>query len=155
MVRSATAHETQTLTVRRKFPVDQQTLYQAWTDPDQVAKWFGPTPEHSVEVREYELRVGGKYQLAFSKGGEPATDVVAGVFQEISAPERVSYTWAWLPPSTHAGDETLVTVEFIAAGKETELVLTHDRFTDDEARSSHQQGWGGCLESLAAHLTAK
>ena len=154
MVRPATAQDDVVLTVRRTFPVSRETLFHAWTDPEQLVKWFGPTPEHSIEVRKYDLRVGGKYELAFSKGGEPARDVVTGEFHEIERPERLSYSWVWLSPNENADVDTLVTVEFLEQGDQTELVLTHTRFADDEMRGHHEQGWSGCLDSLAAYLAA-
>lgn len=152
MVRSATAHENHTLTIRRTFSVSRKQLFDAWTDPDQLSQWFGPTPEHTIEVREYDFRVGGRYKLAFSKGGEPACDVVSGEFREIESPSRVSYTWCWAPPTDNAGVDTIVAVEFIERGEQTELVLTHTRFSTDEMRGHHEQGWGGCLQSLSSFL---
>lgn len=152
MVRPATAQDDIVLTLRRTFPVDREKLFAAWTDPALLVQWFGPTPEHSVEAREYDFRVGGTYQLAFSKGGEPASDIVTGEFREILPPERVSYTWVWLPPNDNAAVDTLVTVEFHEQGNQTELVLTHTRFADQEMRGHHEQGWNGCLDCLAAYL---
>ena len=152
MVRPATAEDNLTLTVRRKFPVSQQTLFNAWTDKQQIAQWFGPTPEHAVEVREYDFQVGGSYQLAFSKGGEPARDIVTGKFELIDEPNKVAYTWKWLPPSDHAEVDSRVTVEFVDLGDETELVLTHEHLGNDEMRDSHEQGWCGCLDCLAVHV---
>lgn len=153
MVRPATAQDDITLTIRRQFPASRNTVFAAWTDPELIPRWFAPTPDHTVEVREYDFRVGGKYQLAFSKNGEPATDIVTGEFCEIDVPERVSYTWTWLPPSNNTGVETLVTAEFIEQGDETAVVLTHTRFADDEMRGHHEQGWGGCLDSLTEYLS--
>lgn len=153
MVRVSTLQDEASLTIRRTYPVNRETLFAAWTDPEQIAKWFAPTPEHTIEVREYDFREGGKYALAFSKNGKPATDVVGGVFQKVVAPELVSYTWQWAEPTDHSGVETLVEVQFHEVSKhESELVLTHTKFNTAEMRDSHNQGWGGCLDSLATHL---
>ena len=152
MVRSATAQDDVTLTLSRTYPVDRAAVFAAWTDPELMVKWFAPTPEHAIEVREYDFRVGGRYRLAFRKGNGPPRDVVVGEFTEVEAPARVAYTWNWSEPSDHANVDTLVTVEFHDHNGETELVLTHTRFSDDEMRGSHEQGWSGCLESLAAYL---
>jgi hypothetical protein len=47
----------------------------------------------------------------------------------------------------------LVTVELRRVEEETELVLTHERLPDDEARRRHTAGWLSIVEKLAAHLT--
>ncbi|MGH8799767.1 MAG: SRPBCC domain-containing protein [Casimicrobiaceae bacterium] len=38
------------------------------------------------------------------------------------------------------------------SGAGTELLLTHQRFADTEARDKHQHGWTGCLDRLGRHL---
>lgn len=152
MVRPTTVQDDAAVILRRTYPVDRVRLFDAWTNPKILPKWFAPTPEHSVEVREYDFRVGGRYQLAFSKAGATATDIVCGEFKEINAPNRVSYSWEWTEMSEHVGVETLVEVEFLERNGETELVLTHTRFNTDEMRASHRQGWSGCFEGLATYL---
>ncbi len=47
-------------------------------------------------------------------------------------------------------EETIVTVELLARGASTEVVLTHDLgATGAKVRGDYQQGWTGCLEKLA------
>jgi uncharacterized protein YndB with AHSA1/START domain len=44
--------------------------------------------------------------------------------------------------------EMLVTLEFKARGKQTELILTHEKFASDESRGRHEEGWTRCLNEL-------
>lgn len=46
----------------------------------------------------------------------------------------------------------MVTIEFRPSGQGTELILTHERFADTEARDKHQHGWKGCLERLGRYV---
>lgn len=48
----------------------------------------------------------------------------------------------------------LVTVEFRRVDKETELVLTHERLPDDEARRRHTGGSTSIVDKLGAHFTS-
>ena len=41
--------------------------------------------------------------------------------------------------------ETVVTVDFLAKGDSTEVVLVHSGFPAVEAKESHEQGWGACI----------
>jgi len=47
--------------ITRIFEAPRERVFAAWTDPDQVATWYGPeqfdTPPDSVHI---ELRVGGR-----------------------------------------------------------------------------------------------
>jgi uncharacterized protein YndB with AHSA1/START domain len=72
-----------------------------------------------------------------------------GQYREIRRPERLVFTWA---SRITAGHERLVTIELRAQGKGTELTLTHEQFSDDEARRLHQGGWTSIVEKLAGHL---
>jgi len=66
-------------------------------------------------------------------------------------PEKLVYTWAWEDGSVTG---TMVTVEFRDLGNETEVVLTHERFTDTEWRDKHNAGWNGCLVRLEKYLAS-
>ena len=77
--------------------------------------------------------------------------VCIGTYREVRAPERLVYTWAWESPSPFDG-ETVVTVEFIDRGDATEVVLTHELFSSEEARDEHEKGWNGVLDQLAKAL---
>src|SRR5947208_4604945 len=57
------------ITITRVFDAPRELVFKAWTDPDQVARWFGPagfeTPRESVEI---DLRVGGRFKLRMVQG---------------------------------------------------------------------------------------
>ena len=48
-----------------------------------------------------------------------------------------------------------MTLEFLSRGTGTELVLTHEGFADEDARTHHEQGWTAILERLDGHFPAK
>jgi uncharacterized protein YndB with AHSA1/START domain len=54
----------QQVLITRIFEAPRDVVFRAWTDPDQVAQWFGPdgfdTPRETVEI---DLRVGGRFEL--------------------------------------------------------------------------------------------
>src|SRR5262249_39200729 len=98
------------------------------------------------------LRVGGAYRLGMQTPAKPAPSICVGEFREVDPPRRLVYTWAWergdsKPEPTMEG-ETLVTVEFVAVGPATEVVLTHERFPSADAAAQHTHGWNACLDVL-------
>jgi len=76
---------------------------------------------------------------------------VRGQYQEIS-PRRIVFTWTWEEPDPHAGIETVVTIELFELGEETEILVTHERFPDEETRDRHDEGWSGALARLVKLL---
>lgn len=137
------------LVIERVLPADRETVFRCWTDPKHLAQWFGPTVEHSTPIADIDLRVGGHYRLGMRKGSDGETHIVGGVYQEISPPEKLVFTWAW-ETSVQPPDETLVTIEFHELGNQTRLVLTHERFSHAKMRDQHGEGWNGCLDRLGS-----
>jgi uncharacterized protein YndB with AHSA1/START domain len=67
MAETAAAREVR---VVRDFAAPPERVFRAWTEPDQVAAWFGPahveTPRDGVRI---DLRVGGRYELTMLAPG--------------------------------------------------------------------------------------
>ena len=134
------------LRLKRTFAAPRETVFRAWTEPEELVKWWGPKG-FTVPICEMEVRPGGGYRTCMrSPDGDEYC--VRGIYREVRPPERLAFTWAW-----EEGDmkdvETLVTVEFHDLGGATELVLTHEGFPDAKARDLHNQGWSGSLDCLA------
>jgi uncharacterized protein YndB with AHSA1/START domain len=140
--------------VRRRFRASPARIYRAFTDPDELARWFSPSVDIATEVLDHELRVGGAYRIRFTlPGGE--SNVVRGEFIELDPPERLAFTWTWEAPDPHAGIDTLVTVVLRKDGANTELVLSHDRFPTNASRDRHDDGWVTTLDRLESFVETR
>lgn len=140
------------LVIERVLPAKRETVFHCWTDPRHLARWFGPTAEHCTPLAEINLRVGGRYRIGMKEGPHGETHIVGGVYQEITPPEKLVFTWAW-ETGIQPPDETLVTIEFHELGDQTRLVLVHERFPQLKMRDRHGEGWNGCLERLTRLLS--
>ena len=141
--------DTTSLEIRRTFPQPVAAVYAAWSDPEKMKHWMGPSDAFGEAEVSMDVRVGGRYRIVMhAPDGE--THRVDGVFREIVPNRKLVYTWAW---GSTPERESLVTVEFKAAGQGTELLLTHQRFADTDARDRHQHGWNGCLDRLGRMLS--
>jgi uncharacterized protein YndB with AHSA1/START domain len=139
----------QSLELRRTFSASRDRIYRAWTDPAALSRWFSPTDRYETVVHELDLRVGGNYRIEMRHEGG-ARHVVTGTYRELAPPERLAFTWRWT--ETAGAVDSLVTVELIARGEATELVLKHERLDGVEEAREHEKGWVGCLAHLAATL---
>lgn len=138
-----------TLQLTRTFAAPREKVFRAWTDPQEVKRWFHP-PGYETPSAEIDLRVGGKYRLGMRKLPDGEVFYLSGTYREVRRPERLVYTWQWeAEPELGA---TLVTVEFHDRGGSTEIVLTHELFPTEKARQEHEQGWGGGLDNLGKIL---
>jgi uncharacterized protein YndB with AHSA1/START domain len=127
------------------MPATREVVFQAWTDPQGLREWMCPGDTFAVEAT-LDLRVGGSYRIVMKS--KTRDYVHTGAYQVVEPPSKLVFTW------TREEDEapTLVTVEFVARGDESELVLTHERFHDAEVMKRYQGGWGQIAEKFAAYL---
>jgi len=137
------------LKIERTFDAPRDLVFQAWTEKDHMIKWWGPAG-FTIPRCEIDLREGGRYRTTMR---EPdGTDhIVAGVYREISPPEKLAFTWAWEENGV-PGHEMLVTVDFEEDGDKTRLTLTHTGFENEESREGHNQGWCSSFECLTEIL---
>jgi uncharacterized protein YndB with AHSA1/START domain len=144
---NTTIEESLNLTLSRTFPAPRERVFAAWTDPEQIVKWFGPETCRVLDAK-VDLRVGGRYrfQVSSSQCGETA---VYGQYREVTPPGKLVYTWQWESDLDFVNRETLVTVEFIDLGGSTELRLTHENLPNTESGGNHEHGWNGCFDKLA------
>jgi|HubBroStandDraft_5_1064220.scaffolds.fasta_scaffold201086_2 uncharacterized protein YndB with AHSA1/START domain len=133
------------LQVKRLIKASSAELFDAWTNPELMQKWYAPGPM-TVTTASSDLRVGGAYRVEMREGQETIY-VAAGTYKQIIPNQLVSFTWN--PCTSGPGYETLVTVEFKQASGGTEVILTHGGFADAETVNKHEQGWNGCLDNLA------
>ena len=138
-----------TLHLTRTFPAPREKVFRAWTDPEELKKWWGPEG-YETPTAEVDLRVGGAYRFGMQKSPDGDIFYLRGTYREVRPPERLVYTWRW-EAEPELG-ETLVTVEFLARGGSTEVVLTHELFPSKEARDGHSRGWNSSLDRLAKAL---
>ena len=135
-----------TLKIRRILPASRQEVFEAWTTAEYVKQWLCPEGS-SVSFVELDVRVGGAFRVDMHIGEE---DVVhTGVYREILFPEKLVFTW--VSEHTHYR-ESLVTLEFLAHGEATELILLQTQLPDDEATERHTAGWTQLMEHLATVL---
>ena len=135
------------LTVMRVIPAPRARVFEAWTKPEVMSRWFAAAPDWSCDA-EADVRIGGRYILQMR---EPAGAVHEqfGEYREIVPVSRLVFTWTC--PEIGVAD-SVVTVELEDRGEQTALTLTHVLPDDAEIRRSHEDGWNGCLANLDRYL---
>jgi uncharacterized protein YndB with AHSA1/START domain len=134
------------LTVQRMIRATPERLFDAWTQPEQLRKWWGPASVTCVGA-EVDLTVGGRYRIA-NQFPDGKILWISGVFELIERPSKLIYTWQ---VSAERPTER-VTVRFVAQGESTKVIVIHERIPDMVTRDRHEQGWLGCLDGLVRFL---
>jgi uncharacterized protein YndB with AHSA1/START domain len=146
------------LRVQRRFDWPLDRVYDAWSRPEAWKHWFCvPGEGYSGKMTAFDLEPGGGYR-AEMRNPSDETVVQAGIFQDVRPGERLVFTHVWETSVFGEDvdyDETLVAVDFDAAGEGTTVTVTHLGFPNEAVRDEHIWGWEGCLEALDRFLSRK
>ncbi len=141
-----TSAPTHTLHLKHTVAASRERVFQAFTDPRELVKWWAP-PGFSEPSGDIDLRVGGTYRWSMQA---PDGDMYGarGTFTEIEVPEKRVQTWQW------EGDDdvTKLTLLFHDRGEATEIELLHEGFDEKARADKHAEGWTGCLQRVAEIL---
>jgi uncharacterized protein YndB with AHSA1/START domain len=107
------------LVIKRVFNAPRELVFAVWTDPNHVARWWGPNG-FSTTIQEMDVRPGGIWRLVMH--GPDGTDYKNKiVFLEVVKPERLVYKHEPEKGTEPVTFETTVT--FADRGDKTELTF--------------------------------
>ena len=150
MTQATTPVAVPALVLRRTYDAPRRAVFDAWTKPEIVARFFGPG-DVTIGKVEMDVRPGGTYRIEMVHADGEHFDV-GGTYRELRAPELLSMTWRWQEDDPAEEFDTLLTLEFNDVAGGTELVLTHEQLASVESRDRHANGWGKILDQLATAL---
>ena len=128
--------------VRRKIAASAEDLFDAWLDPEALAIWMRPGAAINRTQARVEPRVGGRFEI--NMHADSGVIPHSGVYRVIDRPRKLVFTWV----SPHTGEhDSLVTVDFLPSGGQTEVVVTHEHLPEAK-REAHNGGWTRALEKL-------
>jgi uncharacterized protein YndB with AHSA1/START domain len=135
------------LTIVRRIKAPPARVYDAFTRPEIIAKWWGPDAGPVLQV-EVDVRVGGRFRIIFQTlDGERHESI--GTYRVVEPGRRLVWDTAWV---AFPERESLVTLDFVAIPEGTELTVHHAQLHDEEVRDAHAAGWAGMLDKLPTLL---
>ncbi|MGX7828182.1 SRPBCC family protein [Actinokineospora sp. 24-640] len=119
------------IVLTRSFAARRSTVFDAWTKPELLRRWFGADGWHLVTC-EIDLRVGGAWRfVSRGPGGEEMGH--GGVYLEVDVPARLaqteSYDDQWFPGEANQA------LDFTEAGGATTVTITMS-FPSQEVRDA-------------------
>jgi len=131
------------------FEAPRERVFKAWTDPDELAAWYGPahvdTPRDRIHI---DLRVGGRYELTMVQHDGGAEYAIGYEIVELVEPELIVLRSDPMP-EVGMHDSTLLRVEFHDHGAKTRMTLSDGPFPGEGARHA-EGGWHAAFEKLTA-----
>jgi len=157
--------------ITRTFKASRERMWEAWTDPAQLAAWNGPKGSKGTTLSA-DVRAGGLLHWCM-ESAEGMTMWGRAVYREVTRPERLVYVQSFSDESGGIARapffdgrwplEMLTTVVFEEDGDGTRVTLTWSPIdpADDERANfvsnitSMHGGWGGSFDRLDAFLAGE
>lgn len=134
--------------IERTFDAPAEDVFDAWTTPEVMKRWFHCAPDWDTPDAEVDLRVGGKVRVVMRR--PDGTEVQAhGEYTQIDRPHRLVMTWTF---DDDPSNEQLIELSFSESDGSTTVLLVNSRISTDERRDNQDWGWHGCLDELEREL---
>jgi uncharacterized protein YndB with AHSA1/START domain len=145
-----TADSAQVVRIERTFPASAEDVFDAWTSPEVMRRWFHPGADWGTPEAEVDLRVGGKVRVVMRRPDGSAVEA-KGVYTLIDRPRRLLMTWTF---DDDPSNEQLIELSFSESEEgSTAVVLVNSGISTAERREAQDWGWHGCLDQLEPLLT--
>lgn len=140
------------LKFEREVNVSAEKIFQAWTDPELLVKWFAPLPWTTVSA-EVDLRPGGIFRAVMrSPEGKEFGD--PGCILEVVENRRLVWTDSFAPgfrPKTESFFTAIIELETLGEGRTRYTAIA--KHANAESQKKHEEmgfqtGWGQCLDQL-------
>ncbi|MGH7454119.1 MAG: SRPBCC family protein [bacterium] len=152
--------------VTRTFNAPVEQVWKAWSDPEHVMQWWGPTG-FTCPLAEMDFREGGKSLVCMRApqefGGQDMYNT--WTYRKIVPMERIEFIQNFADKDGNKVDpakmgippgvphEVRHVITFKAAGdNRTEMTVTEYGYTSDQAHDISKAGMEQCLDKMAASL---
>jgi uncharacterized protein YndB with AHSA1/START domain len=130
--------------IERTFAASAEDVFDAWTSPEVMRRWFHCAPDWNTPEADVDLRVGGTVRVVMRK--PDGTEVEArGEYALIDRPRRLVMTWTF---DDDPSNEQRIELSFSESEGSTTVLLVNSGISTDERREAQQWGWQGCLDQL-------
>jgi uncharacterized protein YndB with AHSA1/START domain len=142
------------VTLVREFDAPRALVFKAWTEPERLARWWGPH-DFTNPVCEVDPRPGGDLRIDM-QAPDGSVNSVLGSFTEYVDPERLVLALRAVSPAGKVLTENLTTVAFESIGAKTRLTV-HTAVLSivpewAAGLDGMEEGWSQSLERLAAEV---
>jgi uncharacterized protein YndB with AHSA1/START domain len=134
--------------IERTFAAPAEDVFDAWTSPEVMQRWFHCEADWATPEAEVDLRLGGSVRVVMRRPDGQAAEA-RGEYTLIDRPHRLAMTWTF---GDDPSNQQLLELSFTESGGSTTVLLVNSRISTGERRDGQDWGWRGCLDQLARTL---
>jgi uncharacterized protein YndB with AHSA1/START domain len=132
------------LRIERTFDASAEAVFDAWTSPEVMRRWFHCEPDWETPKAEVDLRVGGQVRVVMRR--PDGTEMGAsGQYTQIDRPRRLEMTWTF---DDDPSNRQRIELTFSESAGSTTVVMVNSGISTHERREAQRHGWQGCFDEL-------
>jgi uncharacterized protein YndB with AHSA1/START domain len=129
------------------FDAPPETVWQAWTEPDWISRWFGSDPNGKVLMAELDVRPGGRFEVTFCNADE-TRHTCSGIYTDVQPYSKLTFSWGW---RSEPNVESFVTLLLMPVDKSTRMDFEHSKL-GSESLHDYENGWQRAFAKLECIL---
>lgn len=138
------------LTITYTFDTDKESLWKAWTEPEEFSKWWSPDM-FTIPRCELDVRPGGKIVVDM-KGPDGTVYPSLGEYRDVIVNEKLSFTNTPLDSNGNKLFEVLQTIVFNQTDNKTTLTITAEVLNATPEAKPYLAGMKAGLEQALGKL---
>jgi uncharacterized protein YndB with AHSA1/START domain len=143
-----TAAAAEAVLITRIFEAPREQVFRAWTDPDELAAWYGPASMSAPRDRiRVDLRVGGRWELTMVSPDGGREHAIGYEIVELVEPELLVMRSDPMPEMGMT-EPLLLRIELHDHGDKTRMTLSDGPYPGGGEHA--EAGWNAAFEKLAA-----
>jgi uncharacterized protein YndB with AHSA1/START domain len=136
--------------IERTFDAPAEVVFDAWTSPEVIGRWFRPMEGWREADAEVDLRVGGRIRVVMrDPDGEPVG--AGGEYTLIERPHRLAFTWTF---DDAPSNQQMIEMEFTERDGVTTVLFVNSDITE-ERREAQDEGWRTCFDEIGRVLASR
>ena len=138
--------ENRTLTIKKTFNAPIDLVWEAWTSPEHIAKWWGPKGMETRIVK-HNLVVGGAWEFAMRM--PDGNDFIGeGVYSEIEKPIKLVTSANFRPMTEGVELQVLLVADENQTHFTFNVVHETEEYCQAQEKMGFANGWGSTFERL-------
>jgi uncharacterized protein YndB with AHSA1/START domain len=139
------------LRIERTFAAAAEDVFDAWTSPEVMRRWFHCGPDWETPQADVDLRVGGRVRVVMRRpdGREAGAH---GEYTLVERPRRLAMSWTF---EDDPANEQLIELFFSESEGSTTVLMVNSGISTEERREAQDWGWRACLQELQRVVEAE
>jgi uncharacterized protein YndB with AHSA1/START domain len=134
--------------IERAFAASADDVFDAWTSPEVMRRWFHVASDWDTPEADVDLRVGGKVRVVMRRPDGKEVEA-QGEYTLIARPHRLVMTWTF---EDDPSNTQLIELSFSESEGSTRVLMVNSGISTDRRRDAQDVGWRGCFDELERAL---